>query len=386
MAAGGGGKASESSSTVTEQAAMKRALELAVKGWGRVAPNPLVGAVLLRDGEVVGEGYHAEFGQAHAEVMALADCSDPRGTTCVVTLEPCCHEGKTAPCTEALIAAGVERVVAAINDPTPEAAGGMRRLADAGVDVSVGLCRESAAALNAPFLFNASRPSPSPSPSSSASSYRPFVAVKLASSLDGLLADESGNSQWISGPESRDYVHWLRAGFGAIGVGRITAVVDDPLLTVRGPLQPRVSPTRVVLSRSGELPDDLRMFDTEVAPAVIVAARSRVAELSEVFVNKGVTVLGADDLEEAMRCLREAGIASILIEGGGSLASSLLDADLVDRLYWIQAPRWLGRGTPAFQRLEGVLLESAESWPVTERRALGDDTLLVVDRRLCLQG
>ena len=352
---------------------MERALELALRGWGRVAPNPLVGAVLLRDGNIVGEGYHAEFGGAHAEVMALAECDDPRDSTCVVTLEPCSHEGKTPPCSQALIEAGVKRVVVAIEDPTHRAGGGIARLREAGVDVSLGVCDRPAAALNAPFLFTA------------ADSDRPFVAVKLSTSLDGLVADAAGKSQWISGSNARDFVHWLRAGFDAIGVGRRTAVADDPLLTVRGAIQPRLPPTRVVLARDGEVPPDLRLFDTDVAPVVIVVAHSRVAMVSEVVVNKGVTVLGADGLPAALRALRHAGIGSILVEGGGDLATSLLQQGLVDRLYWIQAPRWLGRGTPAFGPREAILLDAAESWVVTDRRSLGQDTLLVVDRRLCLQ-
>jgi diaminohydroxyphosphoribosylaminopyrimidine deaminase/5-amino-6-(5-phosphoribosylamino)uracil reductase len=351
---------------------MERALAIAVQGWGQVAPNPLVGAVLLRDGEIVGEGYHAVFGGPHAEVAALESCDDPRGATCVVTLEPCAHEGKTAPCVDALIRAGVARVVVAIPDPNPAAGGGIDRLLQAGIDVSVGLCEAHAAALNAPFLFCASRAD------------RPFVALKLATSLDGQLADASGKSQWLSGSEARAFVQWLRAGFGAIGVGRGTAVADDPLLTVRGPLEPRSPPTRVVFARDGEIPPSLRMFDTDPATAVVVVLHSRVADVSEVVVNKEVMVIGADSLTAAMESLRRRGIQSILIEGGGRLATSLLDDGLVDRLYWIQAPRWLGSGTPAFTRTP-ISLDLAESWRVTDRRALGPDTLLVVDRRLCLQ-
>ena len=357
---------------VGEQAAMERALAIAVQGWGRVAPNPLVGAVLLRDGEIVGEGYHAAFGDPHAEVAALESCDDPRGATCVVTLEPCAHEGKTPPCADALIGAGVARVVVAVADPNPAAAGGIARLRWAGIEVSVGLCETHAAALNAPFLFCASRPD------------RPYVALKLATSLDGQLADATGKSQWLSGSEARAFVQWLRAGFGAIGVGRGTAVADDPLLTVRGPLEPRRPPTRVLFARDGEVPRKLRMFDTDSGPVVVVIPHSRVADVSEAIVNKEVMVMGADSLTAAMESLRRQGIQSILIEGGGRLATSLLDEELVDRLYWIQAPRWLGTGTPAFTRAP-ISLDAAESWQVTERRALGPDTLLVVDRRLCLQ-
>ncbi|MCH7475363.1 MAG: dihydrofolate reductase family protein, partial [Gemmatimonadetes bacterium] len=158
----------------------------------------------------------------------------------------------------------------------------------------------------------------------------------------------------------------------------------DPLLTVRGPLEPRRPPTRVLFARDGEVPRRLRMFDTDSGPVVVVIPHSRVADVSEAIVNKEVMVMGADSLTAAMESLRRQGIQSILIEGGGRLATSLLDEELVDRLYWIQAPRWLGTGTPAFTRAP-ISLDAAESWQVTERRALGPDTLLVVDRRLCLQ-
>lgn len=354
---------------------MRRALDLAVRGWGRVAPNPMVGAVLLRDGEVIGQGHHAEFGAPHAEVVALADSHDAAGATCVVTLEPCSHHGKTPPCTTALIEAGVVRVVAATSDPTATGGGGAARLTDAGIEVEVGLCAEEAAALNAPFLYGAN-----------GDRRRPFVALKLATSLDGFLADRDGRARWISGPESREFVHWLRAGFDAIGVGRRTAVIDDPLLTVRGPLEPRVPPLRLVFGRGGEFPSELRLFDTEAAPTAVVTSPAGAVELRETLAHTPVRVFGADGLAASLASLKEAGIASILIEGGGALAAALLEEELVDRLYWIQAPIFLGTGVSAFGPRAGIPLDGASPWVVIERRSLGRDTLLVVDRALCLQG
>ncbi len=270
-----------------------------------MAPNPMVGAVLLRDGEVIGQGHHAEFGAPHAEVVALADSHDAAGATCVVTLEPCSHHGKTPPCTTALIEAGVVRVVAATSDPTATGGGGAARLTDAGIEVEVGLCAEEAAALNAPFLYGAN-----------GDRRRPFVALKLATSLDGFLADRDGRSRWISGPESREFVHWLRAGFDAIGVGRRTAVIDDPLLTVRGPLEPRIPPLRLVFGRGGEFPSELRLFDTEAAPTAVVTSLAGAVELREALAHTPVRVFGADGLAASLASLKEAGIASILIEGG----------------------------------------------------------------------
>jgi diaminohydroxyphosphoribosylaminopyrimidine deaminase/5-amino-6-(5-phosphoribosylamino)uracil reductase len=360
---------------MNEPEAMDRALALALRGWGRVSPNPMVGAVLLRDGQVVAEGYHAEFGGPHAEAAALAACPDPRGATCVVNLEPCSHQGKTPPCVNALIAAGVRRVVMALSDPHPQAGGGRRVLEGAGVQVATGLHREAAAALNAAFLWGWARPD------------RPFVALKMATSLDGFIADAQGRSRWISGPEAQDYVHWLRAGFDAIGVGRRTADTDDPQLTVRGPLAPRVAPRRVIFARSGRVREELTLVRTAgEVPTIVVTAPQHLAPTVDRLGSAGVQVIGAEGVTDALPALRALGIGSILIEGGSSLAAHLLSHGLVDRLYWIQAPLWLGSGMPAFGPREPIELDGASPWVVTERRTLGRDSLLVVDRELCLPG
>lgn len=353
---------------------MERALELALEGWGRVSPNPLVGAVLLRDGQVIGEGYHEEFGEPHAEVRALTSCDDPGGATLVVNLEPCAHQGKTPPCADALIEAGVGRVVFAVRDPDPKAGGGGERLRRAGVEVESGLLAERAAALNAPFLWTRVRPG------------RPFVALKLATSLDGFIADRSGESRWISGEAARDYVQWLRAGFDALAVGRRTAEADDPQLTVRGRRQPRRAPMRVVFTSSGGLSPELRLVRTaRDVPTLILSIGSREGGVAggTALTGLGVRALRAPDLGTALGQLRELGVVSLLVEGGGTLAGALLDAGLVDRLYWIQAPRWLGCGVPAFGAGRAIPLPESPSWVVTERRSLGPDTLLVVDRELC---
>lgn len=360
---------------MTELEAMTRALSLALKGWGRVAPNPMVGAVLLKEGAVVGEGYHAEFGGPHAEVAALAAGPDPAGTTCVVNLEPCAHYGKTPPCAEALIAARVRRVVIAVRDPHPDAAGGVEALRQAGIEVDLGVGREAAAGLNASFLWSLRR------------AELPFVALKIATSLDGFLADAQGRSRWISGPEARDYVHWLRAGFDAIGVGRRTADTDDPQLTVRGPLEPRVPPRRVVFTRSGPVRPDLRLVRTaEEVPTIVVTDPGAQSGTERALRGTGVQVIGAPGLRAALGKLRTLGIRSLLIEGGASLAVALLGQNLVDRLHWIQAPFLLGSGTSAFGPREPIAIDAAKPWAVRERRALGRDTLLVVDRELCLPG
>lgn len=360
---------------MTEAEAMERALQLAMRGWGQVAPNPMVGAVLLRDGVSVGEGFHARYGGPHAEVEALRACADPAGVTCVVNLEPCAHHGQTPPCTDALIDAAVARVVIAVRDPHRAAAGGVERLRKVGIEVEIGPSERAAAALNAPFLFSHQQ------------SVRPFVAVKVATSLDGFVADTGGRSRWITGPEAREYAHRLRAGFDAIGVGGRTARTDDPRLTVRGPVTPRVPPRRVVFGRDTALPRDHHLaVSAPGTETVLFASPENRERVVEELRGTDVDVWVATGLEDALTQLRTGGVRSLLVEGGGQLVGALLAGGLVDRLYWFQAPLWLGEGTAAFGRRSGVALEAANPWEVTDRRAFGPDTLLVVDRELCLQG
>jgi diaminohydroxyphosphoribosylaminopyrimidine deaminase / 5-amino-6-(5-phosphoribosylamino)uracil reductase len=356
---------------MNEREAMARALDLAWRGWGRVQPNPLVGAVVLQQGELVGEGWHPEYGQRHAEAVALAGAGErARGATMVVTLEPCSHQGKQPPCTEAIIQSGIRRVVAAIPDPNPIAARGAERLREAGIEVELGPLAETASAQNAIFLHTV-RPTT-----------RPYVALKLATTIDGKIADSYGRSRWVSGPEAREYVQWLRAGFDAIVVGGRTARLDDPSLTVRGPIQPRTPPRRVVFDRAADLGPQLGLIRTaQEIPTVVVVSPAAEAARVKRLESAGVTIVRADSITGALRALREAGIGSMLVEGGGQLAGALLAANAVDRYYWVQAPLWLGdTGVPALAGLPARDLEHAERWRVVERRALGPDTLLVIDR------
>lgn len=356
---------------MTEPEAMARAIELAWRGWGRVQPNPLVGAVVLAGGEPVGEGWHAEFGERHAESAALAAAGErARGATMVCTLEPCDHQGKQPPCTEALLAAGVRRVVAALADPHPLAAGGAARLRAAGVDVEVGMLAEAAAAQNAGFLLQQRDGS------------RPYIALKLATTFDGRIADANGHARWLSAEPAREYVHWLRAGFDALAVGGVTARADDPSLTVRGPLRPRVAPRRVVFAADGDVPPSLRLVRTarETPTVVIVSPAAPAARLAPLEA-AGVDVLRASHLAEALAALRRVGVGSLLVEGGGRLSGAMLAEGFVDRYYWVQAPLWLGAGAvSALAGLPTMPLGEARRWRVTDRRALGDDTLLVLDR------
>lgn len=367
--------ASGSASKDSERAAMQRALDLARRGWGHVAPNPLVGAVVLSGDAVVGEGYHAEYGAPHAEVVALQAAGErARGATLVVNLEPCAHHGKTPPCTDTIVKAGVTKVVAALSDPDPEARGGAGVLRGKGVIVSIGLLAEAAAALNAPFLFAREQRE------------RPFVALKLATSIDGRIADAAGSSQWVSGEAAREYVHWLRAGFDAIAVGGTTALQDNPRLTVRGPVTPRRPPVRVVFDRRAMLnPSALLVSGAHEVPTWVMSSLEAPVSSVTALEQNGVRVFRPDSLASGLRMLRDAGIESVLCEGGGALGARLLTDGLVDRLYWVQAPVWLGEGAvPAFPGVPPQPLAAAPRWTPVERRVLGSDTLLVLDRRICL--
>lgn len=350
---------------------MGRALELAWRGWGRVHPNPLVGAVVVAGGRPVGEGWHAEYGSRHAEPQALEQAGKAAaGATLVVTLEPCVHQGLQPPCIDTILQAKVKRVVVALRDPNPVAAGGASRLRAAGVDVDVGLRSEDARAQNAAFLHRFRDPS------------RPFVALKLATTLDGRIADRSGQSRWVSGEEAREFVHWLRAGFDALAVGGRTARADDPSLTVRGAGEPRVLPRRVVFDSTANLGPELALVRTARAtPTILVTSPRAPAERLAMLEREGIEIVAAEDLAGALRALREIGVTSLLVEGGGRLAGALLGSDLVDRYYWIQSPFWLGdAAVPAISGVPAGPIEGAERWRVVERRPLGSDTLLTLDR------
>lgn len=359
---------------MNEREAMRRALALARLGWGRVHPNPMVGAVVLAGGELAGQGYHREWGAEHAERIAL-DTAGPaaRGSTVVVTLMPCAHRGKQPPCTEALISAGVARVVAATDDPNPAAAGGSAALRAAGIAVATGPLECEARRQNAAFFHRFTAPG------------RPWVALKLATSLDHRIADRSGNSQWISGPEARAFVHGLRAGFDAIAVGGTTALRDDPLLTARGAIVPRVPPVRVLFEGSEPLPPTLAAIrSANEIPTIVMTSPKRCEVTAARLRSTGAVILAAPTLTAALEALHAQGVSSLLVEGGGRLAGGLLRDDLVDRYYQIQSPLWLGQaGLPASAGWEGGPLDGAPRWHVVERRSLGADSLLVLDRRPC---
>jgi len=316
---------------------MRRALELAEAGRGHVEPNPLVGAVVVRDGQVVGEGWHERFGAAHAEVAALEAAGErARGGTLYVTLEPCCHHGKTPPCTDAVIQAGVRRVVAALEDPFPQVAGqGAARLHAAGIAVEVGLAAEDARRQNAPYL-------------KLIQTGRPYVHAKWAMSLDGKIATRTGDSRWISNEASRRRVHELRGRVDGVVAGIGTVLADDPLLTARPP-GPRL-PTRVVLDSKARMPIGAKLVQTaHLAPTLVVVSPAAPADRVEALRGAGCEMLapspdydGTPKLPQLLDELGRRRWTNVLVEGGSEVLGRFLDSGAIDEVHVFISPCLLG--------------------------------------------
>lgn len=345
---------------------MRRALLLARQGWGQTAPNPMVGAVVVRDGTIVGEGFHAAFGGPHAEIVALRAAGDKaRGGTLYVTLEPCNHFGKTPPCTEAILQARVGRVVIATADPTSVAGGGARQLLDYGIEVELGVEEAAARELNAPFFFAATQT-------------RPWVTLKLALSKDWGMNDPTGQTRWITGEESRKEVHRLRANVDAIAVGLGTVKADDPHLTSRGTPAPRVQPARVIFDRHAETPLDTNLVRTARTVDTMVFAHQAPVERLAALHNAGVGVFEAETLDEALSALHGFHLNHLFVEGGAQIAREFLARDLVDRLIIFQSPSTMGPG--ARRPFEGAAEEFAAklgTFPVLSTSRFGEDTMTV---------
>ncbi len=330
--------------STTDLAHMRAALGLARRGLGRVWPNPAVGCVLVNAGRVVGRGWTAPGGRPHAETQALAQAgAAAQGATAYVTLEPCSHHGKTPPCAEALIRAGVRRAVVAVDDPDPRVSGrGLALLRAAGLDVELGVCSEEAAELNAGFFSRVNRG-------------QPLVILKAATSLDGRIATGSGHSQWITGTRAREAGHRLRAEADAIMVGSTTAIVDDPDLTCRLPGLEHRSPVRLVVDSRLRLPLTARLVaDARRVPTWLITARGNPVERLEAYSRCGVEVIEVPageegvDLPAVFAALGQRGLTRVLVEGGAHLSAALLRHDLVDRLAWFRAPMLIGGdGVPA---------------------------------------
>jgi diaminohydroxyphosphoribosylaminopyrimidine deaminase / 5-amino-6-(5-phosphoribosylamino)uracil reductase len=357
---------------------MRAALTLARRGLGTVWPNPAVGCVLVKDGVVVGRGWTQPGGRPHGETEALARAGAlAQGATAYVSLEPCCHHGKTPPCTDALIAAGVARVVVPIADPDPRVAGrGIQKLREAGITVDIGLCAEEATELNAGFLLRLK-------------AHRPLVTLKLAATLDGKIATATGESRWITGELARERAHLLRATHDAVMVGVATVVVDDPLLTCRLPGLAARSPVRIIVDGSLRVPLTAKLIaDAREVPTWIIhrpgadaarleALRGCGVELIEVPVSRSSEL----DLGIAMEELGQRGLTRVLAEGGARLAGALLEADLVDRLAWFHAPALLGGdGLPAVEAFGVTSLAAAPRFKRLAVEELGADMLETLTR------
>ena len=354
---------------------MQRALKLARRGEGMVSPNPLVGAVIVKGDRIIGEGYHRRFGGPHAEIEALRHATgNVKGATLYVTLEPCCHHGKTPPCTESIIAAGIDRVVAGTADPNPLVAKkGIARLRRHGIETTVGVLTKECARLNERF-FAFMRTGV------------PFLTLKFAQTLDGRIACANGHSRWISSAPSLKFAHRLRAVHDAVLVGVGTVIGDDPLLTVR--LARGRNPLRIVVDSSLRIPPDAGILKNQDATKTIIAATGKAGAAKRARLEKmGIEILsinadheGRVHLKKLLAQLGERGISSVLVEGGATLITSVLRQKLADRLVAIIAPKIVGAGINAVGDLEIEKMDDAIMLTDREIYRRGDD--LVVDARL----
>ena len=354
---------------------MRRALAQGATARRRTAPNPWVGAVVVRDGEIIGEGATQPPGGAHAEVEALLAAGDrARGATVFTTLEPCSHEGRTGPCVVALAESGITRVVIALEDPDPQVAGhGIAQLRELGLTVDVGIGADAAARSLAPYLLHRRLG-------------RAYTVVKTAMSLDGRIAARDGSSHWITGAAARADAHALRADSQAVVVGAGTALADRPSLTARD-VKPPVAqqPLRVLLDATGRVPADGPLFDPELAPTLVVTTDAAPDVAQQAWLAAGAKVLTVPpaaggtgvDLAATLEVLAGLGVLQAMVEGGAALSGSLVEAGLVDRLVTYVAPTMLGRdGRPALDSAGPARIADAARWRLVDVARVGTDVRL----------
>jgi diaminohydroxyphosphoribosylaminopyrimidine deaminase/5-amino-6-(5-phosphoribosylamino)uracil reductase len=348
---------------------MSRALELASKGRGKVSPNPMVGCVLVKNGEIIGEGYHKEFGGPHAELMAIRNSRmDPIDSVAYVNLEPCCITGKTPPCTSTLKENGISEVYIGMLDPNSEVNGkGVEELENTGILTHVGVLEDESSRLNQGFYKWTTQG-------------LPFVIAKVAQTLDGYMGVNAGTSTWITGDISKTHTHVLRSKVDAVLIGRQTALIDNPSLTVRE--VPGKNPIRVILDTNRTLPLHLKVFNDKKAKNIVLCSESKFNKSKTHFCqhipvkeqNKKLSPI------HILKALAEEGITSLLIEGGQAVLSSFILKNLIDQIYIYTSPN----------KLEGAELknplELSEEWSVIEEDTLGEDTLKIVEKGVkCLQ-
>lgn len=325
---------------------MQHAISLAEKGTGFVSPNPLVGAVIVKDNKIIGEGYHEKFGELHAERNAFKNCTEsPIGATMYVTLEPCCHYGKTPPCTEAIIENGISKVFVSMLDPNPLVAGkGIEILKNAGIEVSVGLLSEESKKQNEVFLHYIKNKTP-------------FVVLKYAMTLDGKIATVTGKSKWITNEQSREYVHKLRNKYSGILVGVDTVIADNPMLDCR--LDNTQNPIRIICDTNLRTPINSNIVNSAKNIKTIIATNQENDISKQPYIEKGIEFLTINkkdnhlDLENLINQLGILGIDSILVEGGGNINFSMLQSNLANKIYSFIAPKIFG-GSNAKTPVSGV--------------------------------
>ncbi len=353
---------------------MKEALKMAEKGWGNTNPNPLVGAVIVKEGELIAKGAHEYYGGPHAEVNALKYAGDlAKGSDLYVTLEPCSHYGKTPPCAEAIIKAGVKRVIIATKDPNEKVAGrGERMLRGAGIEVISGVMEQEAMNQNEIFMHYITRK-------------KPFVIAKAAMSLDGKIASSSGHSQWITGEKAREHAHWTRQRVSSILVGVNTVIKDDPMLTVRLNLNRTKNPVRLILDSKGRIPLTSKIVSSAKKIDTVIATTDRMPyEKENRLKDSGVSVCRLPekdtqvDINALIEYLAEKELDSLMIEGGGAVMASFIEEKLVHKLFWYIAPKIIG-GSAAPGPVGGAgIFHMKEARPVLEMESikLGDDWLM----------
>ncbi len=356
---------------MNDESWMRRALRLAAKGRGRTSPNPMVGAVLVKDGKIVGEGYHAKAGEAHAEIVALERArEEARGATLYLNLEPCAHYGKTPPCAPRVVEGGVKRVAIGMEDPNPLVKGkGIEILRRAGLDVRVGILENECRRLNEAFCKYVLQKVP-------------FVILKVAATLDGKTGDRNGDSKWISGEASRRFVHRLRDQVDGVLVGIGTVLKDDPLLTCR--IRGGRDPYRIVLDSLLRIPEEAKVIGTSPSKAIIAVSESAPREKIEKMEKRGVRILildsreGRVDLKACLSRLGEIGMTSLLVEGGGQVNGSFLDEGLIDKFLLFLAPKLIGdpQAPGIFAGRGASHLQEAVGLKEIRMKKVGEDLLL----------
>lgn len=351
----------------TEEMYMFRCLELANKGVGYVSPNPLVGSVIVKDGQTIGEGYHEKYGSAHAEINAINDAKTKgfnlEGSELYVNLEPCSHTGKTPPCANAIAAEGISKVYIGIQDPYEEVnGGGIKILQDAGIEVKVDILKEQCEEINKFFITFVTK-------------NRPYVSLKIAQSIDGIIALKNHESKWITGEESRKYVHYLRSIYDGVLVGKNTAKHDNPSLDVRA-AEGR-NPYRIIIDKANDLDRNLNIFQKDDNKTILITSVSS-AEPN----TKEVWLESKDGfkIEDILKKLYELNIASVMVEGGAYTFSSFLKSGLYDDIYFFVAPKILGEGIRTFNDLGIDSLNADSTLKATNVFKLENDTLIYCRR------